>query len=206
MSTTLRAVFRPVLDELGLPETEFGEVERACRMEGLLEAGRTGPGGGTPATMRTVTMMVIALLAGITKRDGARLAPFYAEARFRDADQENKAELAAALGHPPQTKPIAATCSVTGAATFGKGLEWLLGNPFRAAQIAEVSIIHTLRVAQISWTPVPSYPRAKGGEAPPSLTSIFGGAGEEEILRVTTTTIRNPFFSHLASRMVDLGV
>jgi hypothetical protein len=77
VTVNIRSVFRPLLADLDMSESEFNELERAGRAYGLFETGRSGPGGGTPANLKSVTLVLIALMAGTTKRNGARLALEY---------------------------------------------------------------------------------------------------------------------------------
>lgn len=84
MTVNIRSVFRPLLADLDMSVSEFNELERVGRAYGLFETGRSGPGGGTPATLKSVSLVLIALMAGTTKRNGARLALEYFNAPADD--------------------------------------------------------------------------------------------------------------------------
>jgi hypothetical protein len=207
MAPNLRTIFRPLLDELGIPETEFWEIERVGRMANLFEAGRTGPGGGTPATPQAVVMIVISLLAGLTKRDGARNAHFYAQQKYhgpiddQDLDRLMEGKPSHVLTEEGKrmylpSQPISGeSCGLTGATTFGEALTSLLANPLQCSRIVGVSIVHSLQMARIDYRREPQV----------DYVSVFG-AGTfrlHSVLLTTTTTIRNPFFVHLARRFAS---
>ena len=190
MPTNLRTLFRPLLDEIGLPEHEYWEIERVGRVAGIFPVGKTGPGGGTPATTRAVTMAVIALMAGLTKRDGARLAPHYAAAPYRNFDAEDTNAISMKWsGRDSHLTNV--MCAVTKKATFGDALEAALSSWMEIA-ISDVQINHDLQLATINFD---------GGK------SQFGrGVAGDEPLRYTITTIQAPFWAHLAARMAELGI
>ena len=192
MAENLRAVFKPLLEELDLTETEFWEIERAGRLAGIFKIGRTGPGGGTPATLEVVVLAVIALLAGLTKRDGARLASYYASANYRDCDIDAKNKLSQSVGdgsiYSGRTK-----CGLTGAITFGQALEWVLYSPIHAARIVEVRIIHNFRLAQIEFRPENPTKNSQNFISDFSHDDI-----REGLVRATITSIQFPFFTQMA--------
>jgi hypothetical protein len=184
MSVNLRGVFRPLLEQLGLPETEFWEIERACRTAGLFSATRPGPGGGTMATQQSIVLTVTVLLAGgLTKREGARRAQYYVRTVFR-------------------RQPGLSSCPKTGATDFGEALRKILYDFRVAALVIDVTIVHDLLLARIRF-------RASGDAAADRrdiISEFTGGPRNDTRLRTTATTIQNPFFSNLARQILDLGL
>lgn len=72
MRLSIRTIFRPLLPELGMPETEFYELERAARAAGVFDLAST-----RWAKQENVLSTIILLMAGTEKRESARCVEEY---------------------------------------------------------------------------------------------------------------------------------
>ena len=129
LAMNLRALNRSLASLIGMPAHELADLERVLRDEGLLEAGKPGPGGGTEATPQTATTLILAILAADSHRKAARSVPTY-------------------LSLPIFGEKC---CRLTGACTFGDAIRRALESLSIAAGVEKLEVFRSEEIAFIDF-------------------------------------------------------
>ncbi len=129
LGMNLRALNRSLASLIGMPAHELADLERVLRDEGLLEAGKPGPGGGTEATPQTATTLILAILAADSHRKAARSVPTY-------------------LSLPIFGEKC---CRFTGACTFGDAIRRALESPSIAEGVQQLEVFRNEDIAFIDY-------------------------------------------------------
>ncbi len=130
LAMNLRALNRSLASLIGMPAHELADLERVLRDEGLLEAGKPGPGGGTEATPQTATILILAILAADSHRKAARSVPTYLSLPIFFGEK---------------------CCRLTGAYTFGDAIRRALESLSIAAGVQQLEVFRSEEIAFIDF-------------------------------------------------------
>ncbi|MFD1623899.1 hypothetical protein [Azospirillum griseum] len=160
-------------EALNMTLHELYDWERAIRDDGQFSGGRSGPGGGTPATPGNVALLLSAILGSPTKRNAGRIAKtLNLGAMYISPNQQSRD----AFGEQK--------CPLTGQSYFGEALTVLLALPQKARDIDRIEVDPDIKTFTI-WE---SY-SLDGKIYTPKHRFAFPDADEKEVPPIRTVRI-----------------
>lgn len=125
-------------EALNMTPHELYDWERAVKDDGMFTGTRSGPGGGTPATPQNVTLLLLAILGSLTKRNaGARAKVFGMGASYIQP------------GNNSRDHHYGESCPLTGQRTIADALAVLLALPAKASDIDRIEFDSEMGVITI---------------------------------------------------------